>query len=47
MWKLPNDRSDFAPKRGAPVDHTDETGGIPYPKATNRGSRVQARRRNA
>ena len=46
MWELPNDRSDFARKQGAPADHTEKTVGIPYPRATNRASRVQARKRN-
>ena len=46
MWELPNDRSDLARKQGAPADHTEKTGGIPYPRATNRASRVQARKRN-
>ena len=30
MRELPNDRSDFARKQGAPADHTEKTGGIPY-----------------
>ena len=46
MWELPNDRSDFTRKQGAPAGHTKETGGIPYPRATNRASRVQTRKRN-
>ena len=46
MWELPNDRSDFARKQGAPVDHTVKTRGIPDPRATNRASRVQTRKRN-
>ena len=46
MWELPKDRTDFARKQGAPADHTEKTGGIPYPKATNRASRVQTRKRN-
>ena len=45
MRELPNDRSDFAHKQGAPADHSEKTGGIPYPRATNRASRVQTRRR--
>ena len=45
MWELPNDRSDFARKQGAPADHTEKTGGNPYPRATNRASRVQTRKR--
>ena len=40
MRELPNDRSDFARKQGAPADHTEKTGGIPYPRATNRASRT-------
>ena len=36
MWKLPNDCSDFAPNGGTPADHTEKTGGIPYPRATNK-----------
>ena len=28
MWELPNDRSDFARKQGAPAGHTEQTGGI-------------------
>ena len=46
MWELPNDRSDFSRKKGASADHTEKTGGIPYPRATNRASRVQERKRN-
>ena len=46
MWELHNDRPDFAHKQGAPVGHTEKTGCIPYPKATNRASRVQTRKRN-
>ena len=46
MWELPNDRSNFARKQGAPADHTEKIGGIPYPRATNRASRVQTRKRN-
>ena len=46
MRELSNDRSDFARKQGAPVDHTEKTGGIPYPRATNIASRVQTRKRN-
>ena len=46
MRELPNDRSDFARKQGAPVDHKEKTGGIPYPRATNIASRVQTRKRN-
>ena len=46
MWELPNDRSNFARKQGAPADHTEKTGGIPYTRATNRASRVQTRKRN-
>ena len=46
MRELPNDRYDFALKHGAPVDHTEKTGGIPYHRATNRASRVQTRKRN-
>ena len=40
MWELPNDRSDFARQQGAPAGHTEKAGGIPYPRATNRASRV-------
>ena len=46
MWELPNDRSDFARKRGASAGHTEKTVGIPYPRATNRASRVQTRKKN-
>ena len=46
MWELPNDRSDFACKQGAPAGHTDKAGGIPYPRATKRASRVQTKKRN-
>ena len=46
MWELPNDRSDFARKQGAPADHTEKVGGIPYPIAANRASRVQTRKRS-
>ena len=46
MRELPNDRSDFARAQGAPVDHAEKTGGIPYPGTTNRASRVQTRMRN-
>ena len=44
MRELPNDRSDFARKQDAPADHTEKTGCIPYPRATNRASRVHTRR---
>ena len=46
MWELPNDRSDFARKQGAPADHTEKIGGIPYPRASNRASRVKTMTRN-
>ena len=46
MWELPNDRADFALQQGAPAGHTEKAGGIPYPRATNRASRVQTRKRN-
>ena len=46
MLELPNDRSEFARKQGAPAGHTEKTGGIPYPRSTNRASRVQTRKRN-
>ena len=46
MWELLNDRSDFARQQGAPAVHTEKAGGIPYPRATNRASRVQSRKRN-
>ena len=46
MCELPNDRSDFARKQGAGADHTEKAGGAPYPRATNRASRVQTRKRN-
>ena len=46
MRELPNDRSDFTRNIGAPVDHTEKTGGIPDPRATNRASRVQTMKRN-
>ena len=46
MTKSPNDRSDFARKQGAPADHSEKTGGIPYPRATNIASRVHKRKRN-
>ena len=46
MREFPNDRSDFARKQGAPADYTEKTGGIPYPRATNRASRVETRKRN-
>ena len=46
MRELPNDRSDFARKQDGPADHTEKTGVIPYPRATNRASRVQTSKRN-
>ena len=46
MREIPNDRTDLACKQGAPADPTDKTGGIPDPRATNRASRVQTRKRN-
>ena len=46
FWELPNDRADFARQQGAPAGHTEKAGGIPYPRATNRASRVQTRKRN-
>ena len=46
MWELPNDRCDFARKHGAHAVHTEKAGGIPYPRATNRASRVETRKRN-
>ena len=33
--ELPSDRSDFAGKQGAPADHTENTGCIPYPRASS------------
>ena len=36
MRELPNDRPDFARKQGYHADHTEKTGDIPYPRATNR-----------
>ena len=41
MWELPNDHAAFARKKGAPAGHTEKTGGIPYPRATNRASRFR------
>ena len=46
MWELPNDRPDFIRKQGVPAGHTEKTGGILYPRATNRASRVQTKKRN-
>ena len=46
MWELSKGRADFVRLQGAPVGHTEKAGGIPYPRATNRASRVQTRKRN-
>ena len=46
MRELPNDRSDFARQQGVPAGHKEKAGGIPYPRATNRASRLQTRKRN-
>ena len=46
MRELANDRADFARQQGAPAGHAEKAGGIPYPRATNRASRVQTRKRN-
>ena len=32
MRELPNDRTDFARKQGAPAGYTEKTGGIPFPE---------------
>ena len=46
MREIPNNRSDFARKQGAPADHTEKTGCIAYPRAAIIVSRFQTRKRN-